>query len=43
VIRKMMNLSITLDHRIVDGAMAAVPQHGHRHLQQPNLFLLEGI
>jgi pyruvate dehydrogenase E2 component (dihydrolipoamide acetyltransferase) len=44
VIRKMMNLSITLDHRIVDGATAArFLNTVIEYLQQPNLLLLEGI
>jgi len=44
VIRKMMNLSITLDHRIVDGATAArFLNTVIDYLQQPNLLLLEGI
>ena len=44
VIRKMMNLSITLDHRIVDGATAArFLNTVIEYLQTPNLLLLEGI
>ena len=44
VVRKMMNLSITLDHRIVDGATAArFLNTVIEYLQQPNLLLLEGI
>lgn len=44
VVRKMMNLSITLDHRIVDGATAArFLNTVIDYLQQPNLLLLEGI
>jgi pyruvate dehydrogenase E2 component (dihydrolipoamide acetyltransferase) len=44
VVRKMMNLSITLDHRIVDGATAAhFLNTVIRYLETPNLLLLEGI
>jgi pyruvate dehydrogenase E2 component (dihydrolipoamide acetyltransferase) len=44
VIRKMMNLSITLDHRIVDGATAArFLNTVIEYLETPNLLLLEGI
>jgi pyruvate dehydrogenase E2 component (dihydrolipoamide acetyltransferase) len=43
VIRKMANLSITLDHRIVDGATAArFMNELIRLLQTPGLMLLEG-
>ena len=42
--RKMMNLSITLDHRIVDGATAAYFLNTViKYLETPNLLLLEGI
>ena len=44
VVRKMMNLSITLDHRIVDGATAAhFLNTVIQYLETPNLLLLEGI
>jgi pyruvate dehydrogenase E2 component (dihydrolipoamide acetyltransferase) len=44
VVRKMMNLSITLDHRVVDGATAAYfLNEVIRYLETPNLLLLEGI
>ena len=44
VVRKMMNLSITLDHRIVDGATAArFLNTVIQYLEKPNLLLLEGI
>lgn len=43
VVRKMMNLSITLDHRIVDGATAAYfLNEVIRLLETPGLMLLEG-
>ena len=42
VIRDMMNLSISLDHRVVDGAVAAeFMQHVISLLQAPGLLLLE--
>ncbi len=44
VIRKMCNLSITLDHRIVDGATAArFMNELIRLLEQPGLMLIEGV
>lgn len=44
VIRKMANLSITLDHRIVDGATAAhFMNELIRLLENPGLLLLEGV
>jgi pyruvate dehydrogenase E2 component (dihydrolipoamide acetyltransferase) len=44
VIRKMANLSITLDHRIVDGATAArFLNELIRLLQTPGLMLLEDV
>ena len=44
VARKVMNLSITLDHRIVDGATAArFLKTVIEYLETPNLLLLEGI
>lgn len=43
VVRKMCNLSITLDHRIVDGATAArFMNEMLRLLQAPGLLLVEG-
>ncbi|MFM8979196.1 MAG: dihydrolipoamide acetyltransferase family protein [Planctomycetia bacterium] len=43
VVRKMCNLSITLDHRIVDGATAArFMNEMLRLLQSPGLLLVEG-
>jgi pyruvate dehydrogenase E2 component (dihydrolipoamide acetyltransferase) len=43
VIREMMNLSISLDHRVVDGAVAAeFMQHVIAFLEAPGLLLLEG-
>lgn len=43
VVRKMCNLSITLDHRIVDGATAArFMNEMLRLLQSPGLMLVEG-
>lgn len=43
-VRKMMNLSITLDHRIVDGGTAAhFLNQVIKYLETPNLLLLEGI
>ncbi|MFV1959825.1 MAG: dihydrolipoamide acetyltransferase family protein, partial [Planctomycetota bacterium] len=43
VIRKMTNLSITLDHRIVDGASAARFMNDLiRYLETPGLLLLDG-
>ncbi len=42
VIRDMMNLSISLDHRVVDGAVAAeFLQHVITFLEAPSLLLLE--
>jgi pyruvate/2-oxoglutarate dehydrogenase complex dihydrolipoamide acyltransferase (E2) component len=42
VIRNMMNLSISLDHRVVDGAVGAqFMQHVIRRLEAPGLMLLE--
>jgi pyruvate dehydrogenase E2 component (dihydrolipoamide acetyltransferase) len=42
VVRKMTNLSITLDHRIVDGATAARFLNDLiRLLETPGLLLLE--
>ena len=44
VVRKVMNLSITLDHRIVDGGTAAhFLNTVIQYLEKPNLLLLEGI
>jgi pyruvate dehydrogenase E2 component (dihydrolipoamide acetyltransferase) len=44
VVRKIMNLTITLDHRIVDGATAArFLNLVIQYLETPNLLLLEGI
>jgi pyruvate dehydrogenase E2 component (dihydrolipoamide acetyltransferase) len=44
VVRKMMNLTITLDHRIVDGATAArFLNTVIRYLESPNLLLLEAM
>ena len=44
VIRKMANLSITLDHRIVDGATAAhFMNELIRLLENPGLMLVEGV
>ncbi len=44
VVRKMANLSITLDHRIVDGATAArFMNELIRLLQTPALMLMEGV
>jgi pyruvate dehydrogenase E2 component (dihydrolipoamide acetyltransferase) len=44
VIRKMMNLSISLDHRIVDGYVAALfIQEIIRYLQQPGLLFLDQL
>ena len=44
VIRKMCNLSITLDHRIVDGATAAYFMNEMiRLLENPGLMLVEGV
>jgi pyruvate dehydrogenase E2 component (dihydrolipoamide acetyltransferase) len=43
VIRDLMNLSISLDHRVVDGAVAAeFMHHVISLLQEPGLLLLEG-
>jgi pyruvate dehydrogenase E2 component (dihydrolipoamide acetyltransferase) len=43
VVRDMMNLSISLDHRVVDGAVAAgFMQYVISFLQAPGLLLLEG-
>jgi pyruvate dehydrogenase E2 component (dihydrolipoamide acetyltransferase) len=42
-VRDMMNLSISLDHRVVDGVIAAeFMQHIIGFLQAPGLLLLEG-
>ncbi len=42
VIRKMMNISLTFDHRIADGAYAArFANEVKKHLEDPNLLLLE--
>lgn len=44
VIRKMCNMTITLDHRIVDGATAAhFMNEVIRLLQNPALMLVEGV
>ena len=44
VVRKMANMTITLDHRIVDGATAAYFMNElTRLLENPALMLLEGI
>ena len=44
VVRKMMNMTITLDHRIVDGATAArFLNTVIRYLESPNLLLLEAM
>ncbi len=44
VVRKMTNLSITLDHRIVDGATAArFLNEMIRLLETPGLMLLEDV
>jgi pyruvate dehydrogenase E2 component (dihydrolipoamide acetyltransferase) len=44
VIRHMMNLAISLDHRVVDGAVgAAFLQRVIRFLEDPKLLLLEGL
>ena len=44
VVRKMCNLSITLDHRIVDGATAAYFMNEMiRLLENPGLMLVEGV
>lgn len=43
VIREMMNLSLTCDHRVVDGVEAArFLQHVIRFLESPGLLMLEG-
>lgn len=43
VIRQMMNLSISCDHRVVDGAEAALfLKHVIRYLETPELLLLAG-
>ncbi|MEM0952073.1 MAG: dihydrolipoamide acetyltransferase family protein [Cyanobacteria bacterium P01_H01_bin.74] len=43
VIRQMMTLSISCDHRLVDGAEAAMfINHVTRYLEQPSLLLLAG-
>jgi len=43
VVRDMMNLSISLDHRVVDGVVAAeFIQYIISFLQAPGLLLLEG-
>ena len=42
VIREQMNLSLSFDHRVVDGAVgAAFANHLIRYLQDPKLLLLE--
>jgi pyruvate dehydrogenase E2 component (dihydrolipoamide acetyltransferase) len=42
VIRDMMNLSISLDHRVVDGAVGArFTQHVIRRIEAPGLMLFE--
>ena len=42
VIREMMNLSLSLDHRVVDGAVGAeFLNHVIRYLENPALLLLE--
>jgi len=44
VVRDMMNLSFSFDHRIVDGAIGAEFAHTLiRYLEHPNLLLLEGL
>lgn len=44
VIGHMMNLSVTLDHRVVDGFEGAnFLQEIRRHLEDPTLLLLSGI
>lgn len=44
VIRSMMNLSISLDHRVVDGFEGAnFLQEVRRYLEDPTLLLLSGI
>ncbi len=44
VIGYMMNLSVTLDHRVVDGFEGAnFLQEVRRHLEDPTLLLLSGI
>jgi pyruvate dehydrogenase E2 component (dihydrolipoamide acetyltransferase) len=43
VIRKMMHLSISCDHRVVDGAEAALfVKKVVEYLEQPGRLLLEG-
>lgn len=42
VIRQMMNLSLSCDHRIVDGAVAAAfVQHIKRLIETPALLFLQ--
>jgi pyruvate dehydrogenase E2 component (dihydrolipoamide acetyltransferase) len=42
VIREQMNISLSFDHRVVDGAVgAAFANHMIRYLQDPKLLLLE--
>jgi pyruvate dehydrogenase E2 component (dihydrolipoamide acetyltransferase) len=44
VIRDVMNLSLSFDHRVVDGAVgAAFTAHVIKYLENPDLLLLEGI
>jgi pyruvate dehydrogenase E2 component (dihydrolipoamide acetyltransferase) len=44
VARHMMNLSVSLDHRIVDGYVAALfAQEVIRYLEQPSLLFLENL
>ena len=44
VIRKMLPVSLTFDHRIIDGAQAArFVNDLKKHLEDPNLMLLEAF
>jgi len=44
VIRKMMNLSISLDHRVIDGVIGANFIHEvKRYLEDPNLLFMEMV
>ena len=44
VIREIMYLSLSLDHRVVDGADAArFMNEVVKYLEDPQLFILEGI
>lgn len=44
VVRDMMNISFSFDHRVVDGAVGAEFAHTvMRYLEHPNLLLLEGL